>query len=63
MSVNSYVLAGDLLAEAHRVLTVDQYRKVLKTVRGLVRESARLPGPDLGPFVTWSPFGTSIEEE
>jgi len=50
VSGSTYDLAGELLSVAHQVLNEEQYRMVLKTVRGLVRESSRLPGPALGPF-------------
>lgn len=33
------------------VLSEEDFQKLLKTVRGLVRESGRLPGPELGPFI------------
>lgn len=51
MTVDKFQLAAEVVAEAHRVLPVEEYRTVLKTVRGLVRESGRLPGPELGPFI------------
>jgi hypothetical protein len=50
MSESVFQLAEQLVAEARRVLPEEDYRRVLKNVRGLVRQVPRLPGLELGPY-------------
>lgn len=50
VSGSPYELAARLLGVAWESLNEEQYRMVLKTVRGLVRQSPKLPGPELSPY-------------
>lgn len=43
--INMHVLAVQLLAEAERVMSVEDFRRTRKNVRGLIREASKKPNP------------------